>query len=240
MSFFSSLAISTGKRIHDGVIKTLAEWDPETVGEAQLVEWNSKAAELATISVKAAEDRDNLRKKIDGVVNDIDRYSSAAEKLAATNDQAANKAADKALELQTELETLKVDLADAELWANETRESAIAAQEKVAKGRQAIEAAKREQARATQAAQVAQQRLKDRERVAGISSGLDGADLAINALKENAAEAKRKAEAAKLRAGVLNKGAEADAAINAALAEVDGNPKTETIQEKLARLKKVS
>jgi hypothetical protein len=44
------------------------------------------------------------------------------------------------------------------------------------------------------------------------------------------------AAAANIRSDVLGKGADADAAINAALAEVDGAPKPQSLAEKLAAL----
>lgn len=73
--------------------------------------------------------------------------------------------------------------------------------------------------------------------MAGISNKLDGADIAINAMQANVVEARKAAAAANLRSGVLGKGADTDAAINAALAEVDGSPKPQTLSEKLAALK---
>jgi len=84
---------------------------------------------------------------------------------------------------------------------------------------------------------VAEQRLHDRERLAGISNHLDGANAAINALQANAAKAKEAAAAANLRSGVLSKGSETDSAIAAALKEVDGGPKPQSLSDKLAALK---
>lgn len=237
MSFFGSFVTTTMKNIQDGAIKTLASWDPETVGETQLAEWNSKAAELANMAAQAAVERDAAARRVDTIQSDIARYTAAAEKLAKTNEVAANKAADQALALQGELATARQNLADAESWATETRASAVAAEEKVAKGRTAIENAKREQARAKQEQAIAEQRLHERERMAGITTGLDGADVAIKALQANADQAKKSAAAANIRSGVLGKGAEDDAAIQAALAEVDGAPKPQSLKDKLAALK---
>lgn len=237
MSFFGSFVTSTMKNIQDGAIKALASWDPETVGETQLAEWNKKAAELADMAAQAAAELEVQRKKVFGIESDIARFTAAAEKLAATNEAAANKAADQALALAGDLDTAKTVLADAESWAKETRASAEAAQSKVAKGRTAIEQAKRDQARAKQEQTIAEQRLRDRERMAGITNNIDGADMAIAALQANAAEAKKKAAAANIRTGVLNKGADEDAAIAAALAEVDGGPRPQSLAEKLAALK---
>lgn len=239
MSFFGSLAQTTARKIHDGAIKTLASWDPDTVGESQLTEWSNKAQELATMAATAIVDRDKARARLTQLQSDAARYAAAAEKLAESNPTAAEKAADQAIELQSQIEEAKAILADAETWATETRTSAENAQEKVAKGRTAIEAAKREQNRARQEQTVAEQRLKDRERLAGITTGLDGADIAIDALRSNAEDAKKKATAANIRSGALSKGADADAAVKEALAEVDGKGKPKSLADKLAAIKSV-
>jgi chromosome segregation ATPase len=237
MSFFGSFVTTTMKNIQDGAIKALASWDPKTVGEAQLKEWSNKAAELAEMAAQAAIEEDAVRKRLGQIRSDITRYTAAAEKLAATNEAAALKAADQALELKGQLAEAEQDLVEAEQWARETRTSAESAQQKVASGRKAIEQAQREQARAKQEAQISEQRLRDRERLAGISGDISGADAAINAMKANAASAKKKAAANDIRSGVLGKGADADAAVQAALAEVDGAPRAQTLAEKLAALK---
>ena len=237
MSFFNSFVTVGMRSIHDGAIKTMAAWDPDTVAESQLQEWNTKAAELATMAAKAAGELEIQQKKFDGINSDIARYMAAAEKLAETNEKAANMAADKALALQGDLNDAKAALAEAQNWADETRTSAEEAETKVSKGRATIEQAKRDQIRAKQAQTVAEQRLHDRERLAGISNTLDGADAAINALQANAAKAKEAAAAANLRSGVLNKGNADEAAIAAALKEVDGGPKLQSLADKLVALK---
>jgi hypothetical protein len=214
----------------------MAQWDPNTVAEAQLTDWNNQAAILADSAAKAATDLETAKTKVNGLLSEINRLTIAATKLAATNETAANIAADRALNMQAELEDAQAELADAQSWADETRASAEQAETKVAQGRATIEQAKREQARALQAKEQAETRLHERERVAGINQNLNGGDIALNALKANAAKAKQDAASANLRSNVLNKGNEADAAIKAALAEVDGPPKGQTLAEKLAAL----
>lgn len=236
MSFFKHFVTTTMRNIHDGAIKTLASWDPETVGEVQLAEWNQKAAEMARLAAEAAAERDASYKRVEQLEADFARYSAAAKKLAESNATAAEKAVDQALEIKEQIAEARQIHEENLAWANETLAAAEAAQEKVAKGRQAIEAAKREQTRAKREQEIATQRLKDRERMAGITRGLDGADIAIDAMKANAAEAKKNAAAANIRSGVLGKGAEADAAVQAALAEVDGKAKPKSLADKLAQL----
>ena len=237
MSFFNSIVTTGMRNVHDGAVKTSATWNPDLVAESQLTEWNATASELANIAAKAATDFQTQQTKVTSLNNDIARYTAAAEKLAATNEVAANAAADKALALSQDLTDAQAALTDAKSWADETRASAEEAESKVAQARNIIEQAKRDQARALQAKEVAEQRLHDRERVAGITNHLDGTDAALNALKANADAAKQAAAAANLRSGVLGKGNEQEAAIKAALAEVDGAPKVQSLADKLAALK---
>jgi len=239
MSFFKSLVTTTARNIHDGAIKTVANWNPDLVGESQLEEWNQKAKELATMAAKAAAEYENQKAKVANLTNDVAKYTAAAEKLASTNEPAANQAADRAIELSNELDEATLQMNDAKSWAEETMASATTAQEKVVSGRTAIENAKREQARANQQKTIAQEKLRDRERLAGINTGLDGADVAIDALRKNAAAAKQEAAAANIRANVLSKNVETDDAINAALAEVDHTSiKNQSLADKLNALKK--
>lgn len=238
LSFLTNYISTKARDLHDGAVKLVAKWDPDAVGEAQLKEWDDTAREMAQTAARAATDAKTARDALANIQSNVDRYTAAAEKLAAAgNEDAANKAADQALEWNAKLETAQDEVKDAEQWAAETRAAAENAQRLVMEGRRKIEAAKREQARALQAEKVAEQRRSDRERMAGITKGLDGADIAINAMSANARAARERAEANNIRSGVLGKAVEADAAIQAALAEVDGKPKAASLQDKLAALK---
>lgn len=237
MSFFSSFVSTKVRDLHDGAIKLVAQWDPESVGEAQLSEWDSQAKEMATTAARAATDAKAAQDVVDNIKSNIERYTAAAEKLASTNEVAANKAADQALEWSGKLEAATSEATAAAAWATETRAAAENAQRLVIEGRTKIENAKRDQARALQEAKVAEQRRADRERIAGITKGLSGADVALDAMAANAKAAREKAAADNIRSGVLGKASDDDAAIKAALAEVDGKPKTQTLAEKLAALK---
>ena len=91
--------------------------------------------------------------------------------------------------------------------------------------------------RALQESRREEQRRVDRERAAGITKGLSSADAAIDAMAANTRELKEKAAADRIRNGVLGKTIGDNAAITAALNEVDGTVKPITLQEKLAALK---
>lgn len=238
LSFLTNYISTKARDLHDGAVKLVAKWDPDAVGEAQLKEWDDTAREMAQTAARASSDAKSARDALANMQSNLDRYTAAAEKLAAAgNEEAANKAADQALEWAGKLETARAEAQDAEQWATETRAAAENAQRLVMEGRRKIETAKREQARALQAERISEQRRADRERMAGITKGLDGADLAINAMAANTQAARERAEANDLRSGVLGKAVEADEAINAALAEVDGAPKSRSLQEKLAVLR---
>ena len=237
MSFLSSFVSTKVRNLHDGAIKLIAQWDPESVGEAQLTEWDSQAKEMAATAARAATDAKAAQDAVATIQSNVARYTAAAEKLASTNEVAANKAADQAIEWASKLESAQSEAEAATAWAAETRTAAENAQRLVIEGRTKIENAKRDQARALQEAKVAEQRRADRERMAGITKGLSGADMALDAMAANAKAAREKAAAYDIRSGVLGKASDDDAAINAALAAVDGKPKAQTLAEKLAALK---
>lgn len=238
MSFFGSFLTAKVRDLHDSSIKLVAKWDPEAVGEAQIIEWDNTAKEMATSAAKAATAAKAANDAVVNINSNVTRYTAAAEKLAATNEVAANKAADQALEWAAKLDDAQNEANEANSWSSETLEVAQNAERLVMEGRKKIEAAKRDLARATQQQVVADQRLHERERMAGLKSGLSGADIAINAISANAIAAKEKVAAANIRSGVLGKAVEADALINQALQEVDNGPKPQSLADKLAALKK--
>lgn len=238
MSLLSSFVSTKVRDLHDGAIKLMAKWDPDAVGDSQIQEWDTQARDMAAAAAKAASEAKAARDTLANIKSNIERYAAAAEKLAPTNDDAANKAADQALEWSSKLEAAEAEAEDATAWAQETREAAERAQKLVMEGRSKIEAAKRDQERALREAQVSEQRRAERERMAGITKGLSGADAALDAMSANARAAREKAAANKIRSDVLGKAQDADAAINAALAEVDNGPKPTSLADKLARLRK--
>ena len=237
ISFLTSYISTKARDLHDGAIKLVARWDPESVGEAQLAEWDSTAKEMASTAARAATDAKAAKDAVANIETNIARYTAAAEKLAVSNESAANKAADQALDWASRLESAQNEASDAEAWATETLVAAENAQRLVMEGRTKIEQAKRDQARALQEAKVAEARREDRERMAGLTRGLSGADVAVNAMAANARSARESAAANNIRSGVLGKAVEQDAAINAALAEVDGAPKAQSLADKLAALR---
>jgi hypothetical protein len=238
MSFFTSFISTKVRSAHDGAIKLIAQWDPDSVAESQISQWDTQARDMASAAAKAASDVRDAQAAVQNILSNIARYTAAAEKLMATNEDAANKAADSALEWQGKLAGAEAEAADATAWAAETFAAAESAQRLVMEGRAKIEAAKREQARAAHDARVAEQRRAERERMAGITTGLSGTDVAIDAMTANARADRQRAEADRLRSNVLGRAVDQDAAINAALAEVDGTAKPRSLADKLASLKK--
>jgi len=238
MGIASAILKTKGRDLHDGLIKTLAKWDPESVGAAQLEQWDSQAREMARIAAKAATDSGVATEARTNISNNIARYTAAAEKLmAAGNEAAAEKAADEALSWKNKLPDAEAEADEAAKWAVESREAAERAEKIVLEGKSKIEKALRGQEKAKQEAVVAESRRADRERIAGLTHGLSGSDAAIDALVANANSFREKAAADNIRSGVLGKAVESDAEVNAALAEVDGTVKPKTFAEKMAALK---
>jgi len=240
MSIFVNYISTKMKDAKTNLIKAAASWDPEAVGESQLAEWNDQAEEMAEMAASAQIEYNSLLAKLASIKNNYNDYVTAAETLATKNPTAANKAADQAMELMGQINVLDADVADAKLWMDETRSVAEAAQEKVRQGRDAIERAIREQKRATQEAATSKAKLEQRERMAGITSSVDGIDVAINAMKSNVADAKKESIANNIRSGVLNRGADEDTAIQDAIKASKGQTAPTTLTDKLASLKKIA
>jgi len=238
MSIVKSYVSVKARNLHDSAIKAFAKWDPDSVGEAQLTEWDNQARDLARTAAKAANDAKAASDTVETIKKNVFNYTTAAEHLASSNELAANKSADAALEWQGKLEGAMLEEQDAQSWAMETREAAERAQQLVIEGREKIERAKREQARALQEADVAARRRAERERIAGINKGLNGADAVLDAMSANTKAARENAAADNIRSGVLGKSVETDIAIRTALEEIETGSKPMTLADKLAALKK--
>lgn len=237
MGIVSSIVTTKARGLHDTAIKLMAKWDPESVGEAQIAEWDNQARDLARSAAKAETDAKAARDAVANIQKNISNYTAVAEKLALTNENAANKAADAALEWQSKLDAAVEEENDATAWAAEVKTAAERAQQLVIEGRDKIERAKREQARAANEAAVAANRRAERERLAGVTKGLNGADAVLDAMAANTKAAREQAAADNLRSGVLGKTVETDDVVKAALAEIEHGSKPQTLADKIAALK---
>jgi hypothetical protein len=193
---------------------------------------------MATAAARAETDSKQAAERLANIQSNLARYTAAAEKLlTAGNETAANKAADEALSYQAQLKDAEEEAADASEWATETRQAAQNAQRLVLEGRQKLDRARRDQERAEQEAKVSEARRAERERMAGISKGLSGTDAALDAMAANARESRERAAANRIRSDALGKASDNDSAVAAALAEVDGKGKSNSLHEKLAALR---
>jgi hypothetical protein len=240
MSFFSSLVTTKIRDAHDSALKAIAKRNPSTAAAVQIEQWQVESVEYSKNAATAASAAKAAADHLVAIKTNIAKYTAAAEKLAsAGNEDAANKAADQALSLQAQLESAQREVDATASFAADTLELANKAQQQVVDGLTAVEAAKREQARAAEEAKLAEQRLATKERMSGITHGLSGTTAAIDAMTANAKADREKAAAANIRAGVLGKSSENDDAIAAAIAEVDGTNKPKSLAEKMAALKSV-
>jgi phage shock protein A len=193
---------------------------------------------MATAAARAETDSKQAAERLANIQSNLARYTAAAEKLlTAGNETAANKAADEALSYQAQLKDAEEEAADASEWATETRQAAQNAQRLVLEGRQKLDRARRDQERAEQEAKVSEARRAERERMAGISKGLSGTDAALDAMAANVRESRERAAANRIRSDALGKASDNDSAVAAALAEVDGKGKSNSLHEKLAALR---
>jgi len=238
MSFLTSYVSTKARDLHTAGIQLIAKWDPESAGGAQIAEWDSQARDMAATAAKALTDASAMRKTADSIRENMQRYTRAAENLLSKGETAAaEQSADRALEFKSQLEVAEAEAVDAEAWAAETHDAAIKAQRLVAEGRSKIERVKRDQARAQREAEVASQRLAERQRIAGITRDVSGADAAIDAMSANTRKAREKATADRIRSDALGKISDDNKMIERALAEVDGVSTPKNLSDKLAALR---
>lgn len=238
MSFLTSYISTKARDLHNAGIQMVAKWDPESAGEAQIAEWDAQAREMAAVAARALTDADTTRKVVNTIRENMQRYTRAAENLLNRGEtSAAEQSADRALEFKSQLESAEAEAEDAQRWAEETQSAAVKAQRLVAEGRSKIERAKRDQARAEREAAAASQRLAERQRLAGITRDLSGADAAIDAMAANTRKSREKATADRIRSDALGKVTDDNSAIQRALEEVDGSPAPKNLSDKLAALR---
>lgn len=238
MSFLTSYITTKARDLHNASIQMVAKWDPESAGEAQIAEWDAQAREMAGVAARALSDADTTRKVANTIRENMQRYTRAAENLMSKGEtSAAEQSADKALEYKSQLQSAEAEAADAQLWADETHAAALKAQRLVVEGRSKIEHAKRDQARAEREAAIAAERLAERQRLAGITRNLSGADAAIDAMSANTRKSREKAAADRIRGDALGKVTDDNQAIQRALEEVDGIAAPKSLSDKLAALR---
>lgn len=237
MTFLGSMFKAESRTLHDDLVKLSAAHLSDLTSEAQLIEWEQHAAQLATVAAHAASEAKTANDEVVNLTSNVARFTAVAEKLAATNEAAAADALNKAEDFQSQLNGAKTNATDATSWANESRQNAENAQQMVMQGKTKLEASKRDQARAIERQHGAEERLAERQRAAGISNGLNSMDAVIDAMSANTKAAQEAAAAANLRSDMLGKASSSDDAIKAALDEVDHGPKPTTLAERIAALK---
>ncbi len=231
--FLASYLQSSFRTAKDGLIKTVAGFDPDGVQEAQLMEYKKAVDEIATTAAKTDAQLQSETQRIASQKTDIQRHLKALEILQAQADAETDPIAKtkKMAAVETEssridtmmntLESDQTNLAQVQGYANELHAAHKTAVEKWTKGRANLERAKTEQARARLELDRAQERKADTERVAGLVGGLTGVDAGMNAMTANTKTMREKAAALNMTSTALNTSTGEDADIAAALAAAD-------------------
>lgn len=232
------------------LVKTLASWDPEGASEAEIRSMNE---DLDTIVKQVAEAREVYKreqKEADDLTVLRNTKLQAAEILSQRLE--AGEAVGEALgRLLTDLEAMALDIeretseaVEAKAFLDQLENAAKLAAEKLKGSRKELEQAKREMKKAELDMNQAKERARQAEIVAGITNQKNVMGSALAAMKANAAEARKEADAKLSKAKLLAPVAPdaSDAVIAAAMESASGKPKVETtdFSARLASLKKTA
>lgn len=229
--------------LHDGIVKTVVNFDPEGASEAQLAEYHNKVDQLADIAAKAMTQAAADAARVIQLQASFDQHMKAAASLDGSNEPAKQKALEKIVSdaetISGDLESAKASAADSSGYADQMKAAHGQAVDKWKNGRTHLDQAKRDQERARQDAARAAQQTADAERAAGLIKGLNGGDIALDAMAANTARLKEKAASARLTSGALSTATEGDDEAAKALAAAAGTSSAagSSLAERMAALR---
>lgn len=239
--FGSSYATVKLREAASGAAKLVATWDPAGATEADIEDAKKNVDTLAAMAAESMSKSQADQNIVDTLQAEYSKYKTAALSI---NDQVqsgdASKSAvlekllGKAEELSPRLEEAKAAAADSKAWFEEAKGYHESAVQNWTGKRAELDKARRELDRAKQ--QEAQQKrvAAQRAQAAGLAGNGSGS-VALDAMKSAAADAQKRAEAARLTSNALGHATDVDADVAAALAAVDKKPAS-SLSDRLSRL----
>ena len=254
MSFFGNYVVANVWALHDGIVKTIADFDPQGASEAQLAEYGDKVHEMeglaAKAEIQAQADAAQVAKLTASAEQHVNASALVEKQVTAETDPAAKARKQATLDkLNADATAILGDLESAHAAAKDSRGYAdgllAAHKQAVAKwtaGRSNLERAKREQDRARLDAARAQERKADAKRAAGLTTRIDTSDIVLNAMAANTAKYEQQAKGARLTTGELKSATAGDSDVAEALSAVSDAPAASattaaSLAERLAALK---
>ncbi|MCX5874215.1 MAG: hypothetical protein NTY51_13425 [Deltaproteobacteria bacterium] len=254
--FLRSFGIEKLGKVGETITQKIVSWDPETASQAEIEEMIRELDKITTEAGKARATYDRERAEAEAAKRNYDKFLAAAELLnkrleesQSAGDQAKSQELSNSLnKLLEDLEGMKPEVErevqeadEANAYYEELKELAEVTADKVKKAKDMLEKGRRDMQRAELERQRALARADKAQKVAGLKSETSSLGVALAAMNRQAEVAKAAAAGSDMKAQLLTterKGQ--DDNIKAALAEVAGEPETETLSlsDRLASLKK--
>ncbi|PPD55271.1 MAG: hypothetical protein CTY12_01300 [Methylotenera sp.] len=249
-NFFKNYGKAKTEQIGEGIVNFAAQVDADGVSEAAVKQKQDEHAELVKALVEAQNDFKREKAEFDEIFALYTKKVAAAERAQADlekdpNNTGAATALTELLEgvekIAPKLEKEKTDFIRAEQYMKEMQEAADAVAKELLGLREQINNVKQESKEADLELQRNKKQLEQAERLAGLRTASNKFDVALGALQKQSQAKQNEAEAARIAAEQLRKPVETVSSAAAAYLDSVSEPVvTESLQDKLARLKNVA
>ena len=246
-NFLKNYGKTKAEDLSEGIVTLAATIDASGVSEAAIKQKQDEHNELVRQLVDAKADFEREKKEYDAEQAVYNKKMAAAERAQADLEADPNNA-DAAAALTELLDSIekhapKLDkekreydqasawLADIQAAADEVAKELLGLREQIDNAKLATKQAELDLAQATKQKQQA-------ETLAGLRRSSNKFDVAMNALQKQATEKQKEADAARIAAEQLRKPVETVSTAASKYLEGASEVSTETLQERLARLKK--
>lgn len=250
LNFWKNLGKAKGEQLSEGLITFAANIDPNAVSEAAVKQKQDEHDEYVRQLVDAQVDFKKEKREYDEVLALYNKKLAAAERAqAALTANPADKEAEQALiellssveKVAPQLEKEKREFEQAEHLMTELQSASDAIAKELLGLREEINASKSAIKEAELNIERERKNKEKAERLAELRNSASKHDVAMNALKKQAEDKQKEADAHRIAAEQLRKPVEqTSTAASRFLDEVSTDtPSTESLQDKLARLKAI-
>lgn len=249
LNFFKNYGKAKSKQFGEGLVNLAASLDASGVGEAAIKQKQEEHADVIKQVIEAQDLLKKEKKEFDDLNTLYLKKLAAAERAEADFAvDPSNKDAEAALtELLASVEKIAPKLAkeqaeyeSAEHWLNEVQQASNDIAKELLGLREQINEVKQQTKEAELSLDQSKKKLAQAEKLAGLRTATNKFDVAMSALQKQASRTEGEARAAQLTAEQLRKPVEVvSSAASKYLDDVEPSVASETLQEKLARLKAV-
>jgi chromosome segregation ATPase len=258
MQFFRKYSVVKAEQAGGGIMSLIVAWDPEGASDAQIEVWSAQLDKITHQRQAALNAFTKEKKEADEAEAEFNREMKVAEKLQADL-QAAQAAGDQGridslnaslIKQVAKLEKMKPEVdrevqeaKEAKEVVDQWNEAAELLAEKIVTARQSAASAQRRMESAELKLKREKEKQQQAEVLAGVCSQTDKMGSAITAMEARAKELEDQAEEAKFKTQKLTQAAakpaeEVDSNIAAARQAVEGTKPAQSLEDRLAALKK--